>query len=305
MPSPALASAAQAFGGWPGILAFYFAGLAFPIYYALRTLRPYSTSQFEQQRRELRVASFVILVSATLCFIYPSEIYLHRHVPANRQILSHILDWSVVFVVVFGLAPRLGAGRAQATIKADKESLALDVPTPRPYWRQAEGTPLVHRLQARYLAESTWLLLTSFSLINMSGGVLTVCVGLMLQDKISWWLLPLYNIGGHFALLHAMLGVIEAGFHRFRVETMETALQCDTLEAREAFWAEVLRGLSVESVVERFIRGRREQVVDVEQGRGVPGTRSGDNSASDVQGAPDASSAAGAKAARETGTCSG
>lgn len=305
MPGTAVSSAVNAFGGWSGILAFYIAGLAFPLCYALRTLQPHSRSQFQRQRRELRTAGFIILFSALLCFLYPSEVYLHRHVPADRQILAHLLDWSAALVVVAGIAPRLGLGRTQANIEADKKGLALDVPTPRPNWRQAECAPLVYSLQARCFAESTWLLLTTFWYINISGGLLTVCTGILLQHEISWWLLPLCNTGGHFALLHAMIGVIEAGSHPFRVETMETALQCETLEAREAFWGEAMRGLSVESVVARFVRGEREQLLDVEQGHNLPARRSGDVSASDAQGVPDARPAAGVKAARKTGFCFG
>lgn len=271
MATVAFHAALKAFGGWPGLAAFYFVGLAFPFCFALRTFQAHAKQQFLRQNKELRTAAFVVVLSAILSFTCPSKIYLQRHISNDRHLHARCLDVVLAVAVTGLLAPLIGMARLRRTVKADRDCLALELPDPRPSRWTAEGRRLVGNAQARYFTESAWLLLFTLWFVNLSGGLLTVCIGQILKQRISWWHFPLYNIGGHVAILHAICGVIEVRFHPFRVKAMEGALECESREERDAFWQRMLRSMRI---------GQGPRMPDLESGLGFSARSNSDNSQS-------------------------
>lgn len=261
-------AALEAFGGWLGLLAFYFVGLVFPIFYALRTFQANQEQHFKRQGRELRAASLVVLLGAALCFVFTSELYLQRHAAEDSHVYARVVDWTSAYTVTYILAPAVGMVRLRRTVKADREWLSVMLPDSR----LVEGSTgecrrMVLTMQANSFAEQTWQLLFTIWFMNLTGGLLTVCLGHIVQHQICWWHFPLYNIGGHVALLHAVVGLLDTFFYPFRADSMKLALQCETSDARETHWTAVMEAMkSTRDLLRIIFLGRGPQPpTDLEQ----------------------------------------
>lgn len=253
----------DAFGGWQGVIAFYFIGLAFPICYGLRVRYSHDQTHIHRQGHELVASGFIVCFGGILCLLYPSQVFLYPHVIQANRTYASWFDIAIASTVTATTGSLAGFARLRRTVKADQHALSIGIPAPEPNWWHPEGLELVHTIQAERFTDSTWLTLFTLWIMNIAAGFLTVCIGKMAVENIPWWLVPVYNIGGHAALFHGVCGALEASFHPSRVEIMHEAQRCESREERDLYWCWVFeKGISVKCLRRHNWFGRQGQLAE-------------------------------------------
>lgn len=233
-----------ALGGWPGVAAFLFISLAFPICHAARTRRAHEREHFRHQATELRIASLLLVLGAVLCATVPAEIYLHPHVIRGQHIYARAADWTLGYLIIYVVGPLLGFFRSRHIASSDQRGLEATIPDEQLNNGDTPTTSkrLTTTLQANLFATQTWTLLTISHATTIASALLTIAASRLLHDMIPWWHIPLiFNTLPHVALLLSVIGLIDAFSHPFRTDVWERALHCETPEARRAHWQWVRR----------------------------------------------------------------